>query len=235
MSQPSADHEIPPEGARRRRRWPGRALTAVALVAVGALVGATTALATHSFSDVPPTNPFHEDIGWLADNGISSGYQDGTFQPDAPLSRQAAAAMFRRVAGADPSVDPVVAAGSLDVQRFSAANATITATSGPGADSVLPIDLGGPGTYLLLPTAELYTTHDAASLSCYPYDTGVVAYSPFSADLSSADYRSNQTGVWIVDEGAGPLDIRCHKFGVSGAGDATVAAPSVVAIKLAEG
>ena len=236
MSEPSVDHETTSERGTepRRRRWPTRALAAVALVAVGAMVGATTALATHSFSDVPPTNPFHDDIGWLADNGISSGYQDGTFQPESPLSRQAAAAMFRRVAGADPAVAPVVAAGSLDAQTFTAPNTTITGTSSQSATSVLAVDLGGPGTYLLLPAAELNTTHAEARISCYPYDTGVVSYSAFGADLAGAQYRARQTGVWVVDEGAGPLDIRCHKYDVTGSGDATAALVSVVAIKLAD-
>ena len=237
MSDPSVDPTSgpapDPAPGRTRRRWVPRALTAVALVAVGALVGATTALATHSFSDVPPTNPFHDDIAWLAENGIADGYADGTFHPGDPLSRQAAAAMLRRVAGADPAVPPVATAGSLDVQRFSGTNATITATSYQSAQTVVPMDLGAPGTYLLLVTAELSTTHNEASLSCSPKSTGVVQLSQFGADLAGTQYRANATGVWIVDEGAGPMEVACYKYAVSGTGDATVAIPSVVAIRLA--
>ena len=48
------------------------------------------------FSDVPSDHPFRSEIDWLVDTGISTGYADGTFRPEAPVSRQAMAAFLQR-------------------------------------------------------------------------------------------------------------------------------------------
>jgi len=55
------------------------------------------------FSDVPASNPFHDEILWLARAGITRGYSDGTFRGTAPVSREAMAAFLYRLthAGAD--------------------------------------------------------------------------------------------------------------------------------------
>jgi hypothetical protein len=57
------------------------------------------------FSDVPDTSPFATAIAWLADEGITEGYPDGTFHPNETVSRQAMAAFLWRDAG-QPPVDP---------------------------------------------------------------------------------------------------------------------------------
>ncbi|EYR64778.1 S-layer protein [Actinotalea ferrariae CF5-4] len=56
------------------------------------------------FDDVWLTQPFAEDIVWLAASGVTSGYADGTFRPTDPVSRQAMAAFLHRMAGR-PAVD----------------------------------------------------------------------------------------------------------------------------------
>jgi hypothetical protein len=56
------------------------------------------------FSDVPPEHPFFEEITWLAEEGIATGYDDGTFKPANTVSRQAMAAFLYRLAG-EPEVD----------------------------------------------------------------------------------------------------------------------------------
>ncbi|MCC5951579.1 MAG: S-layer homology domain-containing protein [Acidimicrobiia bacterium] len=48
------------------------------------------------FSDVPPSSPFYDAIQWMAESGLSSGFEDGTFRPVTALSRQAFAAFFYR-------------------------------------------------------------------------------------------------------------------------------------------
>jgi hypothetical protein len=89
-----------------------RAAVAAGAAAVVALSG--TVVAATAFDDVPPSHPFHEDITWLAGTGITSGYPDGGYHPNDPVTRQAMAAFLRRLAGADPDVDPVVDAATLD-------------------------------------------------------------------------------------------------------------------------
>ena len=57
------------------RRPLRRALVAVAVLAALATVvvpggGASGATRSHDFPDVPPSNPFHDDISWLVDEGF---------------------------------------------------------------------------------------------------------------------------------------------------------------------
>jgi hypothetical protein len=51
-----------------------------------------------TFSDVPFAHPFFTQVEWLAGQGVTEGYADGTFQPGAAVSRQAMAAFLQRTA-----------------------------------------------------------------------------------------------------------------------------------------
>lgn len=51
------------------------------------------------FKDVPVTHQFYKEISWLADQGISQGWSDGTYRPGENISREAMAAFFYRLAG----------------------------------------------------------------------------------------------------------------------------------------
>lgn len=76
-----------------------RALAPSVLLAIGLFVGSLvggTALAAVTFSDVGPTHPFRNEIGWLTEHGIANGYPDGTFRGGDPVSRQAMAAFLAR-------------------------------------------------------------------------------------------------------------------------------------------
>ena len=50
------------------------------------------------FSDVPAAHTFFKEIVWAAEDGITTGYEDGTFRPGAVVTRQAAAAFIYRYA-----------------------------------------------------------------------------------------------------------------------------------------
>ena len=67
---------------------------------------------TVAFTDVTPGNPFYDDITWIADNGIATGWPDGTFRPALAIERQAMAAFLYRFAGSPdfeaPAVSPFV-------------------------------------------------------------------------------------------------------------------------------
>jgi hypothetical protein len=58
------------------------------------------------FEDVSIFHPFATFIGWLKDNGVTSGYPDGTFRPDNFISRAEMAKMLKNTAST------VVAAGA---------------------------------------------------------------------------------------------------------------------------
>jgi hypothetical protein len=72
------------------------AVLATLLVAIPVLVAGGTAWAVDSFSDVPNSHAFHDEIGWGADNGIINGFEDGTFRPGNNVSRGASAAFLSR-------------------------------------------------------------------------------------------------------------------------------------------
>jgi hypothetical protein len=54
------------------------------------------------FIDVPPGNPFFDEINWLETEGITTGFADLTFHPVQSVSRQATVAFLYRMAG-EPS------------------------------------------------------------------------------------------------------------------------------------
>ena len=72
----------------------------IVVIAVAAMFPAM-AIASHQFTDVPTASPFHDDIGWLADAGITLGCNppaNDEFCPEASVKRQQMAAFMRRFA-----------------------------------------------------------------------------------------------------------------------------------------
>jgi glucose/arabinose dehydrogenase len=67
--------------------------------------GGGTPPSSPTFRDVGPGNPFYADVEWLAAEQIARGYQDGTFRPSAPSTRQAMAAYLYRFSDS-PSFTP---------------------------------------------------------------------------------------------------------------------------------
>lgn len=55
--------------------------------------------ATLGLPDVPEDHRFITEIAWLVGDGIASGYTDGTFRPESPVTREAMAAFLYRLAG----------------------------------------------------------------------------------------------------------------------------------------
>lgn len=109
--------------------------TALMGAALAMILGATVVLASHQFPDVPDSHIFHDDIDWLADNGITTGYPNGNFGPEDNVTRGQMAAFMHRFSGTI-GADTVVT--SL-VPPFEATNASVSLTPdgvefGPYAD-----------------------------------------------------------------------------------------------------
>jgi hypothetical protein len=51
-----------------------------------------------TFGDVPPSHPFFDEIAWMTEAGVANGFEDDTFRPSNPVSRQAMAAFLLRLA-----------------------------------------------------------------------------------------------------------------------------------------
>lgn len=58
--------------------------------------------AVSPFKDVGTDHQFYKEITWLASQGITTGYPDGTFHPQESISREAMAAFFYRYNGSQP-------------------------------------------------------------------------------------------------------------------------------------
>ena len=59
-----------------------------------------------TFTDVPKTHPFHANITWLAEAGITLGVGDGRFDTRSPVQRQHMAAFLYRLSGEQDYVPP---------------------------------------------------------------------------------------------------------------------------------
>jgi len=90
-----------PTGTLRVDRAAGAGATTVD--GVGWLSSATPAMA---FRDVPDGMTFAEDIQWIYAAGITTGHTDGTYRPDAPVTREAMAAFIYRAAGSPAFAPP---------------------------------------------------------------------------------------------------------------------------------
>lgn len=55
-----------------------------------------TAPSTSRFSDVATDHPFYKEISWLAEQNITTGWDNGTFRPSNPIARDAMAAFLYR-------------------------------------------------------------------------------------------------------------------------------------------
>lgn len=78
-----------------------------------------TAPTVSPFTDVPTDHTFYKEIAWMHSMGITTGWPDGTYRPDAPVNRDAMAAFFYRYAGSPdftaPAESPFVDVSSADI------------------------------------------------------------------------------------------------------------------------
>ena len=73
---------------------PQKTLTRAMMAAVLANLENGSANTSGSFSDVADGAWYADAVNWAAENGIVNGYEDGTFRPDAPLTREQMAAFL---------------------------------------------------------------------------------------------------------------------------------------------
>jgi secreted trypsin-like serine protease len=66
------------------------------------------------FTDVTGSHAFYKDIAWMVDEGITTGFPDGTFRPSARVTRQAMAAFIYRLAGAPLGAAPTCTSAPFD-------------------------------------------------------------------------------------------------------------------------
>lgn len=71
------------------------------------------------FKDVPTSHPFYREIAWMYQAGIARGWEDGTFRPQQSVNRDAMAAFFYRLSGAQgyqaPATSPFTDISTDDI------------------------------------------------------------------------------------------------------------------------
>lgn len=67
---------------------------------------AAPALVAPSFTDIGPGDVFYDDVAWMASNGITTGWPDGSFRPTASVTREAVAAFLARWSWGDSLIPP---------------------------------------------------------------------------------------------------------------------------------
>ena len=63
--------------------------------------GESAAKGTASFTDIAEGQWYTDAVNWAAEQGVVNGYPDGTFRPEAPITRQEMATMLYRLAKAE--------------------------------------------------------------------------------------------------------------------------------------
>ena len=77
---------------------PGGTTTRAMIVTILHRLEGTPAAAGAAFTDVPAGQYYAQAVGWASSVGVVNGYGDGTFQPDAPITREQMAAILCRYA-----------------------------------------------------------------------------------------------------------------------------------------
>jgi len=72
----------------------------------------------HDFHDVDENRYYAKPVAWAAESGVLSGYSDGSFRPDAPITREQLAVMLWNYSG-KPGADKTKALGFSDASEIS--------------------------------------------------------------------------------------------------------------------
>ncbi len=77
----------------RNRRWRRVSIVATELLLIGAFI----VLASHQFSDVPDTAPYHDPVEWMVNRGITGGCAPGQYCPFSKVNRGQMAIFMNRL------------------------------------------------------------------------------------------------------------------------------------------
>jgi hypothetical protein len=125
------------------------------------------------FADVDPSNQFYKEITWLAAQGISTGWDEGsgrrTFRPLEPVNRDAMAAFLYRFAGS-PSYQAPAVSSFYDVTPTNKFYQQISWLASKGISTGFPI---GSGCYAFDPLRAV--ARDAMAAFMYRFVNGGTA------------------------------------------------------------
>ncbi len=201
----------------------------VLIVAVAAmLIVPIMAIAADRFTDVPTSNVFHDDIGWLAGAGITLGCNPPTndeFCPDDAVKRQQMAAFLRRFAayiGAEDGTPAQADNATTADSATTADDADMLGGLAPDAydtfivsESTSPfLDLSGGATEVLTTTVSPTAASNAAvnAVIGLSYNGGADGIADISAWVEVDNTTCDTTGAaspfyvaTVADGGLEPL------------------------------
>jgi hypothetical protein len=118
-------------------------------VVVSVSLGSVAVAASTRFSDVPPGHAFEDEIDWMADTGITTGFPDDTFRPGAAVSRGSMSAFMQRLFNLRDQVKVASSASSTTITGTDYANVTgasTTVTVPDGTTATIIAELTGEST-----------------------------------------------------------------------------------------
>lgn len=190
-----------------------RTLMLVAAAIVGAIVAAPIGvIASHQFVDVPNSNIFHDDIGWLADNGVTKGCSPTEYCPKDFVTREQMAAFLHRLA-----INRVVDAAELEgltatevVSQCPAGttlfvSSCIENTARPAAEWLVAAQTCAAEMRRLPSTGELLGFRELPGITLGAEWTDDVA------DITNGFqiYIATDVGIGTIEDPVSPLQYRC--------------------------
>jgi hypothetical protein len=177
-----------------------RAAAAIAVTALLAVVCFTgSAWAGHQFADVSSGHPFHDEIARIADAGITTGFEDGTYRPGAAVSRGAMAAFMAR-GFSSISSDAAQGVNLTHNTPIEVVGTSIRAGAAEGGTGYVVVDVTGTafvGASELCPCTVLY------SISQSPLDEGQVLH---LATVPGQEGEGGQAGVALAVQEVVPVE-----------------------------
>jgi hypothetical protein len=161
---------------------------------VGALVATPVAVyASHQFGDVPNSNPFHDDIDWLADAEVTLGCGPNVYCPKDFVTREQMAAFMHRL-GTNQVVDAGEVEGSRADQLLRVAHAE-TNDADDIEGTLLSASITAPSDGFLVISGGVTPTgirDDGSVLTCgFNVDGQEIA-----ASERSDDHEIEQSSIW---------------------------------------
>jgi len=182
---------------RRTRLFLVTGLAAAVLTGVASTIPISAATAAQrSFPDVAISSPFYDAISWLAEQGVTTGYPDGTFRPRNQITREAMAAYLYRMDGS-PDYTPPTASPFTDVPVNSMFYKEISWLNTTGITTGYVDGTFRPGNHItreamaaFMNRYAQFTGEDATSSSSKVLFLDVPTGSAFAAEIS-----------WLASEG----------------------------------
>ncbi|MBM6927242.1 S-layer homology domain-containing protein [Pseudoflavonifractor phocaeensis] len=126
------------------------------------LAGSPSVSSTNTFADVSPYTWYGDAATWAAQTGIVTGYSDGLFHADDPITREQLASILYRYAqyrSMDTSSDSDISSRFIDYPRIS--GYAVTAMSWAYANGII----AGTSSYTLSPTGTATRAETATMLA----------------------------------------------------------------------